>query len=1046
MLLKGLVRIFTAILIIFSLWRLSFTYFTNNVESKIKAEAESNVQQTHGDKNLKPYQINELVNMEYIRLADSTRGEEVLNILGASYTYQEIKQKELKLGLDLQGGMSVTLEVGLDELVKSMSNNASSPIIVNAINEANKLKANTEADFIELFAQAFERQNPGVNLSQYFTKAGEARIQPGSTNAEVVNVIREQSAVAFDKTYKVLVNRINSTGLENANINPNPQKGIITVELAGIQDPVSLRNNLQAAANLQFWEVYMNQELASSINNAYEASIVYLKNKKNNVTTTDTVAQTAPVTNTTTDTTAKVDTNNNPLNNVANNPLENLASNNDTNSNTADTANKAQEESLFSYMQPLVDPSTNQFVNTSIIGQVRKIDADKVLEILNAPIVKSKFPNNVRFILGSLPGDNTDKNDPKVIYGVYAIKTLPGTDKAKLEGDNVQTAKFDFNPQTGEPIISLTMNQTGAQLWAEMTGANKGRPIAISLDNFIYSAPNVNEKITGGQSQISGSFTVKTGTELANILQVGKLDAPAKIVQEQIIGSTLGQEAIEGGFLSFALSFAIIFILMIVYYNTGGWVANIALIANLIITFGILAYFGATLTMPGIAGLVLGIGMAVDVNVIIFERIKEELSLGKSYEEAVSEGYKRSYAPVLDSHITGIITALILYYFGFGAIKGFATTQLIALTLSLFTGIFTTRMVTDFIMRRGNHFKYFTNFSKKLFQKASFKFVEKRKRSYFLAVLVIILGISTFFVGFDKGVEFSGGRLYQVQFQQEHSTENIREALKPFLGEKTPLVKTIGTSNKFEITTDFMIEETSKHADSVVLEAVYNGLKSGNFIGADVSLSEFTSQQYLTLTNMVLPSISEDLTRGAIYAAVLAIVAIFIYILVRFRKWQYSLATIVSLVHDACMVLIIYSFLRHLVPFALEIDQHFIAAMLTIIGFSMNDKVIVFDRIREYFIKKHNGTNGEIINAAINNTLSRTVMTSVTVFITVLILFIFGGDVLRGFAFAMMMGVVISTYSSIFVSAPLLLDLDKNDTLKQEVDNTARIEELKAQA
>lgn len=1044
MLLKGLVRIFTAILIIFSLWRLSFTYFTNNVESQIKAQAESNVNALHGDKNLKPYQVNELVNMEYIRLADSARGEEVVSIFGIPYTYQEIKQKELKLGLDLQGGMSVTLEVGIDELVKSMSNNPTSPIITNAIAEANRLKANTEADFIQLFGEAFEKLNPGMNMAQYFTKVGESRILPTSSNAEVLTVIREESVQAFDRTYKVLVNRINSTGLENANVNPNPAKGIITVELAGIQDPVSLRNNLQAAAKLQFWEVYMNHELGPNLNAAYEASIVYLKNKNK---TNDSVVDTSNVTNETNEVLAvdSVKSTDSSVANTSSNPLDQLSKDTNSLSSITDTSKKEQEESLFSYMQPSID-GNNQFSNTSYIGAVAKNNVDKVLEILNSPTVKSKFPSNVKFMIGSLPGDNTDKNDPKIVYGIYAIKTVPGTDRAKLEGDRVKTAKFDFDQQKGEPIISLTMDQQGSQIWAELTGANINRPIAISLDDYIYSAPNVNQKITGGQSQISGNFTVKSGTELANILQVGKLDAPAKIVQEQIIGSTLGEEAIQGGLMSFVISFFIIFVLMIVYYNTGGWVANVALIVNLIITFGILAYFGATLTMPGIAGLVLGIGMAVDVNVIIFERIKEELMLGKSYEQAVADGYKRSYAPVLDSHITGLITAAILLYFGFGAIKGFATTQLIALTLSLFTGIFTTRMFTDFIMRKGNHFKYFTSFSKRLFQKAHFKFVEKRKRSYVLAAIVVLLGISTFFIGFDKGVEFAGGRSYEVQLQNEYTTEQLRDGLKSHLGDKTPLVKTIGTSNKFEIVTDYMIAEQSKHADSVVLQSVYNGLKAGNFISSDVTLSEFNSQQYLTQTNMVLPSISKDLTRGAIYAAIFAIAAIFIYILVRFRKWQYSLATIVSLIHDSAMILIVYSFCRHIVPFTLEIDQHFIAAMLTIIGFSMNDKVIVFDRIREYFSKKVSGSNTEIINSAINNTLSRTVMTSLTVFLTVLVLFIFGGDVLRGFAFAMMIGVIIGTYSSIFVSAPMLVDLDKKDTLKHEEDSEERIKAVKAKA
>lgn len=1045
MLLRGLVKIFTAILLIYSLFRLSFTYFANNEENKMRAIAENYVKQNHA--NEKSYIQKELEDVEFIRLADSMRVEKVVNIMGLSYTYQEVKNKELKLGLDLQGGMSVTLEVGIDEMIKSMSNNPTNPILLKAIDEANTKKANTEADFITLFGQAFASQNPGASLSSLFTQAGMTKITPNSSNEQVLQVIRDEAKVAFARTKTVLEQRINATGLENANINANEAKGIITVELAGIQDPVSLRNKLQAAAKLEFYVVRKNTELAPNINAAYEASVNYFKAKKG-IPSTDT---TQKATDTTQKTVAKEETKKAEDTTVATKKDDDKSISEMLNSNDSDkTADKKEgdstvDESIFTYMMPVVDQQSNQYLDMPIIGVTTKANSKKVLEILNEPMIKSKFPPNTKFVLGEVPGSEYDKNDPRAGLGVYAV-VIPSNGKAFIEGDKVKTAKFDFQPGTGRPEISLTMTQQGAMDWAEMTGSNVGKPIAIVLDDYVYSAPNVNEKISGGRSSITGNFTPKSGSELANILEVGKLDAPARIVQEQVIGSTLGKESTRGGLTAFGLAFLMIFAMLLLYYNNGGFVASIALIVNLIITFGILATMGATLTIAGIAGLVLGVGIAVDVNVIIFERIKEELALGRSYPEAISLGYKHSYASVLDSHLTGIITAAMMLAFGFGAIRGFAITQLIALILSLFTGIFVTRMITDAYMKKERHFKYFTSFSKRLFQKANFAFIKNRKYSYMVALVVISLGAASFFNGFDYGVEFSGGRSFDVRFDKEYSTNEIRDALKPSFDNKAPVVKTVGSGNKFNITTDYLISKTGKENDSIVATALYDGLKKANLIPASVDFAHFNSPEYILKKNTVLPSISEDLKRGAVYATIFSIVAIFLYILLRFRKWQYSLAAILPLIHDAALVLILYSFFRKIVPFNLEIDQHFIAALLTILGFSMNDTVIVFDRIREYFRMDNKSKKEVVIDKAINSTLSRTIITSLGVFITALVLFIFGGDALRGFSFVMMIGVLVGTYSSIFIAAPLLVDLDKSDAITKEEDKEARIKALKEQA
>ena len=545
-----------------------------------------------------------------------------------------------------------------------------------------------------------------------------------------------------------------------------------------------------------------------------------------------------------------------------------------------------------------------------------------------------------------------------------------------------------------------------------------GKPLAIVLDNFVYSAPNVNDPITTGNSQISGNYTIKEAQDLSEILESGKLPAPAKIVQSQTVGPTLGSESIKGGALSFGISFLVIFALMLLYFNTGGWVANIALILNLLFTIGVLSALGFTLTAPGIAGLVLTIGMAVDTNVIIFERIKEEIAKGKNYSAAVNEGYKRSLAPVLDGHITSLLTAIILAYFGLGPVLGFATTQIIGILLSLFCGILISRLISDWYTNKNRHFEYFTNISKVIFNHTNFKFIEYRKYAYVLSAIIFVLGVGSFFNGFDEGVEFAGGRSYTVKFDKAVDPEVIREDLKAVFGE-APIIKTVDVKNQVNITTSFKIKETGNNVDAEVERTLYEGLKKHLPAGTSFDTFENTYKQS---SQTVLPTISDDLKAGATKATLLAVFVICMYIFIRFRDWRYSLGSIVALMHDVFVTLIVFSYLKNFVPFPLEIDQHFIAAILTVIGFSMNDTVIVYDRIREDSALMKNVDNGTIINRAINETLSRTIMTSVTVFLTILILFIFGGEVTRGFAFAMLIGVATGVYSSVFVAAPILVD------------------------
>ena len=614
----------------------------------------------------------------------------------------------------------------------------------------------------------------------------------------------------------------------------------------------------------------------------------------------------------------------------------------------------------------------------------------------------------------------------KEVLPIYAIKTLDNG-QAELDGEHVANAAQDFD-ERGKVAIKMNMDKVGTTIWAKMTSKNVGKPLAIVLDNIVYSAPNVNDAITTGNSSISGNYTLKTAQDLAEILESGKLPAPAKIVQEQQVGPTLGKASIQGGLMSFGIAFLVIFALMLLYFNTGGWVANIALVLNLLFTIGILSALGFTLTAPGIAGLVLTIGMAVDTNVIIFERIKEELTKGKSYQLAVTDGYKRSMSPVLDAHVTTLLTACILAYFGLGPVLGFATTQIIGILLSLFCGILVSRLITDIYTSKNRHFEYFTKISRGIFQHAAYKFIEFRKYAYMLSAVVLVMGIASFFNGFDQGVEFAGGRSYTIKFNKAVNIESVRDDLKKVFGE-SPIIKTVDSKNQINITTSYKIKEQGNNIDAEVEGLLFKGLAKQ--LPEGTSLKEFDSQ-YKQSSQTVLPTISDDLKAGATKATIFALIAICLYIFIRFRDWRYSLGTIFSLLHDVFVTLIVFSFLRKVVPFPLEIDQHFIAAILTVIGFSMNDTVIVYDRIREDSQLMKGADNASIINKAINQTLSRTIMTSLTVFLTILILFIFGGEVTRGFAFAMLIGVITGTYSSIFVAAPVLVDFAKSRPLGRE--------------
>jgi len=967
--LKGLVWFFTIALIVISLWELSYTWVVRNYESSVTAKAQKIVKASFPD--LKGDEKDAAIEFRKKRILDSTAEKSIYPIFGT--TYKQCKANELNLGLDLQGGISVTLDVSLVDLLKSLSNNSKDPLLQNALRTAVAQKTNSDADFITLFTDSYTKQNGPGKLAYLFAGAGK-EIKPNDNDATVISKLKTIASGAIKETYKILVRRIDKFGVAQPNINFDENKGIINVELAGITDIERVRKQLQASARLQFWEVYRIDELAASLKVADESLQNYLNGVTDSVGKNDSLKKTQNV---------------NPLFRVIN------------------------------PQNPQTDKDGKQLFMSNI-GNVAVQDTGVFFEYLNNEVVKNAIPADCKFLFGI--EEKADKGTQRY-FPLYAVKTQPGSDKAPLEGEGVAVARQDFD-ERGRPAIKMEMTSTGAKTWARLTTKNVNRPIAIALDDIVYSAPNVNGPIEGGSSEIAGNFTVQEAQDLSDLLQSGKLDAPAKIVAQQVVGPTLGKESVRDGAMAFGIAFLVIFILMLVYYNTGGWVANIALILNLLFTIGVLTAMGFTLTAAGIAGLVLTIGLAVDTNVIIFERIKEELTKGKSYQLAVNDGYRRSLAPVIDAHVTSLLTAIILAYFGLGPVLGFATTQIIGILHSLFCGILVSRLITDFWTNKNRHFNYFTAISKRIFKHASYKFIEFRKYAYMISVVVLILGIASFFNGFHLGVEFKGGRSYTVQFDRSVITDEVRDDLKAALDGDNPTIKTVGDNRHLNITTAYL--KGVDNADSAVIARLHVGLKK--VLPANLSQAEFAKKN-IQGYSAVQPSISDDLKRGAVKATIFAILIIFIYIFIRFRDWRYSMGTIFTLLHDVFVTLAVFSFFKNIVPFPLEIDQHFIAAVLTVIGFSMNDTVIVFDRIREYSRDKKGASKTTIINSAINDTLSRTIMTSLTVFLTILILFIFGGEVTRGFAFAMLIGVITGTYSSIFVGAPVLVDFAKNKPL-----------------
>ncbi|MBC7424198.1 MAG: protein translocase subunit SecD, partial [Ferruginibacter sp.] len=775
-------------------WELSYTVVVRNYEASVKTVAERFVKSQHPEATGEDK--NALVKVRMRHILDSTKEKSIYPIVGTSY--QKCKENELNLGLDLQGGMSVTMEVSLEGLLKSISNNPKNPTLVKALQTATAQKVAKNEDYITLFSSAFAQQNPGTPLASLFAGAGK-QIKVTDNDDKVISQIRIISKGAINETYKILLKRIDKFGVAQPNINLDENKGIIQVELAGVTDKERVRKYLQASANLQFWSVYNLDEIGKGYENAATSLGAFLSGTSDS-------------------------------------------------SKVIDSAKKAQyATALFSVMSPQDISGQKIPYNKQYSFYTRAQDTSKLNYYLSLDAVRGNFPADSKILYGV---EETPEKGTKYIP-IYVVKTLPGGEKAAMDGESVEEAFQGFD-ERGSASIKMNMTVTGAKKWADLTKNNVGRPVAIALDDIVYTAPNVMGAIEGGQTEITGKFSTEEAQDLSNILKSGKTNAPAKIVAEQVVGPTLGEASVNGGMMAFGISFLVIFALMFLYYNTGGWVANISLILNLLFTIGVLSAMGFTLTAAGIAGLVLTVGLAVDTNVIIFERIKEELTKGKNYPQAVSDGYKRSLAPVIDAHVTTFLTAAILFVFGLGPVLGFATTQMLGIVLSLFCGILVSRLITDFWTSKDRHFNYFTGISKRVYKHASFKFIEYRKVAYGISVVVLILGVASYFYGFHEGVEFKGGRSYTVAFPQAVKNDAVRDDLKTAFEGDFPIIKTVGDNKHLNITTSY--KKGVDNADSLVQTKLYQGLQK---VLPGISYAEFAKNNILS-SQTVQPTISED--------------------------------------------------------------------------------------------------------------------------------------------------------------------------------------------
>ncbi len=992
---KGAITLLAVALALVSLYQLSFTWKTSRVEKAAQEYAQ-------GDPNKEKAYL------------DSIANQEIYSLGFVKYTYKECKELELNLGLDLRGGMNVTMEVDVADVVRSLANNTQDPIFNQAVQEAVRMRTTSPKDFVTLFGEAFEKLAPNAQLASpdYFgTVELKDKIKIGATNKEVLDVVREEAEGAIDNTFNILRTRIDRFGVAQPNIRKADISGRIVIELPGIKDAQRVRKLLQGTAALEFFETFDNGDFYQYLAAANSKAFDILKASGKLATDEKEAAATAGKENA-----QKAE---------GNSLIDNIASQDSLNQLLNSESEFKKNNPLFAVLYPNVDRSGQVIPNGSIVGYARVADTSEVNKILAMPQVKAVLPRNARLLW------ETKADKMNGLVPLHAIKITTRDGKAPMDGGAVVSARQDYEHNGSRPIVSMTMSPEGAKTWARLTKENVGHCIAIVLDGYICSSPNVMNEIPNGQSQITGQFDVKEALDLANILESGKLPAPARIIADEIVGPSLGSESIRSGMWSFVIAFALVLIYMLFFYSRGaGLAADVALLTNLFFLFGVLASIGAVLTLPGIAGIVLTMGMSVDANVLIYERIQEELRSGKGLRLAIKEGYRQAYSAIIDGQVTTLLTGFILYYFGEGPIKGFATTLIIGIFTSLFTAIFITRLMLERAARKNENVRFTTPFTANWLRDIHFPFLQRRKVGYIVSgVITLVCIVSLFTKGLDKGIDFVGGRTYTVTFDQPVQVEDIAESLAAVYG-SAPEVKTFGGDNQVRITTKYRIADEGVEVDDEVEELLYEGLKK--HIPEGTSKEVFLTD-YRQMSQKVGPAVAEDITRAAIWSVVFALIVIFMYIMVRFSEWQYGAGAVLGLAHNTIVVLGLFSLLSGYLPFSLEIDQAFIAAILTVVGYSINDTVVVFDRIREYHRLYPKREDQDTTNAALNSTLRRTFSTSLSTLIVLLAIFIFGGTSIKGFVFALLIGVIVGTYSSLFVATPLSYDFRRKFAKKKAV-------------
>ena len=994
---KGFIKLIAVLLSLACVYQLSFTFKTRSVEKKAAAYAAQ-------------FPLDEQSEAEQHYL-DSVQNVQVFNLGFKKFTYKECKEKELNLGLDLKGGMNVMLEVQVEDVVKALAGDSQNdPAFVEAIAEANEaLKQGTSSDYIGDFVKAYSRLSNGRPIAEIFVSPDRQDITLESSDADVEKVLKQETDAAIGASFNVLRSRIDHFGVTQPNIMRLPNSHRILVELPGVKEPQRVRDLLQGTASLEFWLTYDAQEVLPALVSADK----FLKDELAQQTAAATEEVEAGSVEEAAGTTGTV--------------AEGLIA--EVGADSTEMASDVVADRYDREQNPLFSVLDPRYAGGASVGAAYKADMATVNEYLSQPAVRELFPADIEFKWGVKGDDHIDGR-----YYLYAIKVTTPDGKAPLDGSVVTDATEQYAQRGATAEVSMTMNAEGTREWARLTGENIGKCIAIVLDGYVYSAPRVNTKIDKGSSEITGDFTIQEAQDLANVLNSGKVPAPAKIIQDTVVGPSLGQESINAGMLSFVIAFILVLLYMSLFYKTAGWMADIALLVNVFLLMGVLASFGAVLTLPGIAGIVLTMGMAVDANVIIYERIKEELREGKGISLAIKDGFSRAYSAIIDGQLTTIITGIVLFVFGTGPVQGFATTLIIGIITSIFCSIFITRLLIEWIVAKWGSISFSHKWSENFLCNTHVDFLSKRKIAYVISAVAIVLSIASFFVrGLNLGAEFTGGRAYVVRFDKPVSAEAVRASMEETFSQISTAdassisfeVKQYGNENQMRIVTQYRYDDMSDEATAEVEQVIYDALKS--LYSYPITFDQFRSTQTdvngILTADKIGPSIANDMTWNAIYSVLFSLIAIGLYITFRFKRWQWATGATLALAINALLIIGIFSMFYGILPFNLEVNQAFIAAILTIIGYAINDTVVVFDRIREYLGLYPKRKLKENVNNAINSTLSRTINTSGTTLVTLLAIFFFGGETIRGFIFALIIGVVVGTIATIFIATPIAYDL-----------------------